>query len=35
LLVVGCVLLIPSVALIGYRLRDDPRRRLLAQVAYL
>ena len=35
LLVVGCVCLIPSVALIGYRLRDDSQRRLLAQGAYL
>jgi hypothetical protein len=35
LLVVGCVCLIPSAALIGYRLRDDSRMRLLAQGAYL
>ena len=35
LLVVGCLLLIPSVVLIGYRMRDDSGRRLLAQGAYL
>ena len=35
LLSVGCLLLIPSVAMIGYRLRDDSRTRLFAQAAYL
>jgi hypothetical protein len=34
-LVVGCLLLIPSVVMIGYRLRDDSRTRLFAQAAYL
>jgi hypothetical protein len=35
LLSVGCLLLIPSVVMIGYRLRDDSRTRLLAQGLYL
>ena len=35
LLVVGCLLLIPSVVMIGYRLRDDSRTRPFAQAAYL
>ena len=35
LLVIGCLLLIPSVVMIGYRMRDDSGRRLLAQGAYL
>ena len=35
LLSVGCFLLIPSVVMIGYRLRDDSRTRLLAQGLYL